>query len=591
MKTTVALLCVAALSAGQLAACTPKPVSADPVIEKFVDAFETRNTDELSQVMDNGSAAVDMYTSTYDGLQAESVDVEIDGVTQDDTVATAHYTVTWKLPKDHTLQYETSATLTKSGDEWTMRWQPSEIHPNLGAHQHLELRPVVADRASVVSSDGADILKPGTQYRLLVDTTQVGDKDALAAQIAGVVSGIDASKLAQDLKDNVGTYSVGVYDTLPNIQAPGVRINEEPALLPATKDFAPDMMARIRSIVQDKLDGTNGWRVSVVNQEGNALSDVDFHAATPSPAKKVSIDTKVQRAAQEAVNLRSGSQAMLVAMRPSTGEILAVAQTSAADAQGSLALTGQFPPGSVFKILTGAAGLDTQGLSAESTVPCPGTMDLFGRTVTNYNSFSLGNVPLYEAFAQSCNTTFANISTNLDKGVLKNEAKRFGMGLDYSIPGLDTLTGSVPEGDTPLDRTESGYGQGTDLVSPFGMALVSSTVAAGVRPVPYLISGEQTTVNENPDGPTPYVLDNLRTMMRKTVTSGTAAGMRAHGTIYGKTGEAEINGGSHAWFTGYRDDDIAFATLVVLGGGSEISVSITDHFLQTLDSLRANPNS
>ncbi len=44
-----------------------------------------------------------------------------------------------------------------------------------------------------------------------------------------------------------------------------------------------------------------------------------------------------------------------------------------------------------------------------------------------------------------------------------------------------------------------------------------------------------------------------------------SAGMQAGGTIYGKTGEAEIDGGSHAWFTGYRDDDIAFATLVVLG--------------------------
>ena len=63
--------------------------------------------------------------------------------------------------------------------------------------------------------------------------------------------------------------------------------------------------------------------------------------------------------------------------------------------------------------------------------------------------------------------------------------------------------------------------------------------------------------------------------------------MQAQGTIYGKTGEAEINDGSHAWFTGFRDDDIAFATLVVLGGGSTISVNITDNFLQRLDALRA----
>ena len=66
--------------------------------------------------------------------------------------------------------------------------------------------------------------------------------------------------------------------------------------------------------------------------------------------------------------------------------------------------------------------------------------------------------------------------------------------------------------------------------------------------------------------------------------------MQASGEIFGKTGEAEINGGSHAWFTGFRsDDDIAFATLVVLGGGSETSVAITDAFFQNLDKHRAEP--
>jgi len=76
-------------------------------------------------------------------------------------------------------------------------------------------------------------------------------------------------------------------------------------------------------------------------------------------------------------------------------------------------------------------------------------------------------------------------------------------------------------------------------------------------------------------------------MMRSVVTSGTARGMQAGGQIHGKTGEAEINQGSHAWFAGYRDDDIAFATLVVLGGGSETAVAITDHMFITLDQMRA----
>ena len=122
------------------------------------------------------------------------------------------------------------------------------------------------------------------------------------------------------------------------------------------------------------------------------------------------------------------------------------------------------------------------------------------------------------------------------------------------------------------------------------MALVSATVAAGKTPLPTLISTHKTKASEEVQPPSPHVLDNVREMMRAVVTGGTAAGMQAGGTIYGKTGEAEIDGGSHAWFTGYRDDDIAFATLVVLGGDSETSVQVTDN-LQKLDSYRASGTS
>ena len=70
--------------------------------------------------------------------------------------------------------------------------------------------------------------------------------------------------------------------------------------------------------------------------------------------------------------------------------------------------------------------------------------------------------------------------------------------------------------------------------------------------------------------------------MRAVVTSGTATAIAGRGEVYGKTGEAEVSGGSHAWFTGWRDD-IAFATLIVHGGGSEHAVSVTDAFLANLD--------
>lgn len=235
-------------------------------------------------------------------------------------------------------------------------------------------------------------------------------------------------------------------------------------------------------------------------------------------------------------------------------------------------------------MITAAAGIADKGLSPDSIVPCPGTMNIGGRIVTNYNGFSRGNVPMEQAFAASCNTTFADISSGLQPGQLKEVAQQFGLGLDYDIPGLTTITGDVPEGEVLLDRTEAGYGQGLDLASPFGMALVASTAAAGRTPLPVLVEGKPTGVNKQVDPPSPEAIEGLRRMMRSVVTSGTARGMRAGGEVHGKTGEAEIHSGSHAWFAGYRGD-VAFATLIPFGGGSESAVMLTDHFLVKLDEL------
>ncbi|MFC6145379.1 penicillin-binding transpeptidase domain-containing protein [Corynebacterium nasicanis] len=587
------VLLVAAL-AGSLVACTPKPLDASPVAEDFLAALTSRDAEALSAVIDDPATARHVIDATWTGLQAEELSTTLGEVVVRDNVATAQYTLDWTLPRERHLSYDTSLTLTKSGGDWTVRWQPSVLHPRLGANQHLELRPVPATKASVVSSDGVEILQPGTKYRVLVDLGTVSDVRPVAARLARTIPGLDAAALAEELSRARGVYSVTlvdqqdgprVRDELADLE--GVIVNDEAAMVNRDPSFAPDIMARVSAIVADDLDGANGWRVTAVNEHRAPIDDVEYHAAKPAASIRIGLDHDIQQAAQQAVDLRADMEAMLVAIRPSTGQVLAVAQTRTADKKGDLALSGLYPPGSVFKIVTATAGLEKQGLGTGSIVPCPGSMNIYGRIVNNYNQFSLGSVPLERAFASSCNTTFADISTQLAPGELAAVGKQFGLGIDYRIPGLHTVTGSVPVGETPLDRTEAGYGQGLDLASPFGLALVAATAARGETPVPVLIDGHATEVSEEVPAPAPEAIAQLQQMMRAVVTSGTARGMQAGGEIHGKTGEAEINEGSHAWFAGYRDDDIAFATLVVLGGGSETAVAITDHMFTTLDGMRA----
>ena len=128
----------------------------------------------------------------------------------------------------------------------------------------------------------------------------------------------------------------------------------------------------------DELDGRAGWRVVSVNQNGVDVDVLNEVPGEPAPSVTISLDRAVQDAAQNAVNT-TGKQAMIVAIRPSSGEILAVAQNPAADAEGPIALTGLFPPGSTFKMITAGAAANATW-PHPTRCPCPGTMDIGHRT-------------------------------------------------------------------------------------------------------------------------------------------------------------------------------------------------------------------
>jgi cell division protein FtsI/penicillin-binding protein 2 len=164
---------------------------------------------------------------------------------------------------------------------------------------------------------------------------------------------------------------------------------------------------------------------------------------------------------------------------------------------------------------------------------------------------------------------------------LSQAAARYGIGLDYQMDGIPTVTGSVPPTVDLAERTEDGFGQGKVLASPFGMALVAATVAAGKTPVPRLIEGRPTTVTGDTAPITEKMLDGLRPMMRLVVTNGTGKDAADCGAVFGKTGEAEFPGGSHSWFAGYRGD-MAFAALIVGGGSSEYAVRMTKRMFDVL---------
>jgi cell division protein FtsI/penicillin-binding protein 2 len=361
---------------------------------------------------------------------------------------------------------------------------------------------------------------------------------------------------------------------------PGVVITPQAELLPTDPHFAPAVVAEVKKAVINQLDGQAGWRVVSTNQNGVDVAVLHEVEGAPAPSVTITLDRAVQNAAQHAVDTRGG-KAMLVVIKPSTGEILAIAQNEGANTEGMLATTGLYPPGSTFKMVTAGAAVDRDMATPNTMLGCPGHIDIGHRTIPNYGGFDLGVVPMSRAFASSCNTTFAELSARLPPRGLTQAATRYGIGLDYQVEGITTVTGSVPPTVDLTERTEDGFGQGRVLTSPFGMALVAATVAAGKTPVPQLIAGRPTAVAGDNTPISPKMVDALRPMMRLVVTNGTAKEIAGCGEIYAKTGEAEFAGGSHSWFAGYRGD-LAFAALIVGGGSSEYAVRMTKVMFDSL---------
>ena len=361
-----------------------------------------------------------------------------------------------------------------------------------------------------------------------------------------------------------------------------MRFTTSERLLAPDADFARQVLTGVRDEAADQLDGVPGWSVLVVDGSGSTVRTLAEQEPQSGSTVTVGMDRGIQSAAEDAVE-PVVQQAMLVAVSASTGDLLAVAQNPAADAEGALALTGRYPPGSTFKVVTATAAMAEDGVNVATEVPCPGTTVIGGRLVPNAGRFDLGTVPLRTAFARSCNTTFAQLAVQLDPGALPAAAQQYGIGADYGVPGIVTITGSVPASTDQVLRAENGFGQGQVLASPFGVALAAAVVARGGPVVPQLIRDRPTEVLIPATAPDPVALEQLRSMMRAVVTEGTATQLAGLGEVYGKTGTAEFtnDGRAHGWFMGYRGD-VAFAVLVVDGASAAPAVQVAERFLAAI---------
>lgn len=540
---------------------------------------------------------------------------------QDDDHASAAYAASWPLPAvAGPWAYSGTLPLVRGDGAWTVQWAASDLHPKLVEGRTVRVVRGLPERAAVQDSAGQPLFTRAKVVTVGVEPRKATDLPSLAATLASVL-GVTAADVVADVRKakpdafvpvitlreaDYRKVKAKIYDL------PGTVFRSGERQLGPTARFAQPLLGRVgegtaevlkeagsrfrvgdelgvsglQRALNDDLSGAAGARIEMVAASGAGTPVVLGEIApTPGTPVRTTLDRSVQTAADAAV-ATVPKPAALVAVRPSTGEILAVADN--AKAAYEIGLAGRYPAGSTFKIVTATALLSAGVVRPASPVACPGTTVVHGKQFQNEDRFDLGTVPMRTAFARSCNTTFTALSQRLPDTGLSSAAAAYGVGTEWTLP-VGSFGGSVPAPKDDTEKAADAIGQGRVEVSPLAMALVSAAVARGTPVTPSLVAGKPATPSGTaPAGPPAAVLPALRDMMRAVVTEGTATALRdlPGAPVSGKTGTAEYGTAtpprSHAWFTGFRGD-LAFAVFVEDGQSSKTTaVPVARAFLSAV---------
>ncbi|MBC9732466.1 penicillin-binding transpeptidase domain-containing protein [Nocardioides marmotae] len=575
------------------------------------------------------------------GEDGPAPDVEVGEVREgEDGSATAALTWTWPVlgpaedagedpgedPADGAWTYQTEARLTEVDGAWQVAWDRALVEPSLAEDEVLDRTTIAAARGEVTGARGKALVTDRPVITYGVDRARVPRQRAVAdARALARLVDIDPAAYAERVRaagdkafvealtyrrEDVPAGLVAAIGPLRGVIAiPGERalaptrefaapvlgsvgevtaemVEEDPTLRPGDRAGLSGLQARY----EDQLRGEPGVVVDALGPGGEER-ELFRVEATPGEELALTLDVDLQLAAEQ-VLADTGPASALVAVRPSDGALLAVANGAGTDGY-NLATYGQLAPGSTFKVVS-ALALLRAGLRPTSPVACTPTSTVDGKRFTNYSDYpasALGRVPLRTAVAQSCNTAFIAERDRLERAGegaddLAAAAASLGLGVDHDL-GFPAYFGSVSPPTSETQAAADLIGQGTVLASPMAVATVLASVQRGATVVPRLL--EQVDVAA-PAGVEPLAAgeaDALRGMLRAVVTEGSGRALAdvPGPPVLAKTGTAEFEDdgrlATHAWMAAAQGD-LAVAVFVERGAsGSRTAGPLLESFLRT----------
>lgn len=457
----------------------------------------------------------------------------------------------------------------------------------LAEREHREVVTIAPRRGEIVDSRGYLLATNVTSYLVYAAPKEMGESrfKTVADAIAPVLN-INSRTLLADLTANKDRYylllkrraNAQIRDQVTNLHLPGIHIQEE-----AMRVYPADTLAEpllgfanfdaqgangVEGYYNGQVRGTTGSLVFERDTRGQEIA-IGYRELTPAEdgARLVlTLDSAIQHAAEDqlratiAANGATGGTILI--MDPKTGAILASASTPGYDpnkfneivdtsAFVNPAVSYSYEPGSIFKIITMASGIDAALVGPKTTHNCVGSVVVDGMVIRTSDGAAHGTETMTEVLAHSCNIGAVYVSTVLGPDRFYKYVKSFGFG---KVTGVD-LQGEVDgflrlPGDGQwrrIDQATNAFGQSIS-VTPLQMAAAVSAIAnGGVYMKPYIADRTETFATTKTVTPVPLrrvvsqqtartVSDMLVSAMEMAASPARVKGYK----IAGKTGTAQV---------------------------------------------------
>jgi penicillin-binding protein 2 len=643
----------------------PAP-STEAALRAFLDALKAEDYAAMYQQLTAASqAAVSQeefskaYAAAMDAMGVSQVDYNILILATNPQSAQATYNLIYRTVLFGDIQREMKASFVLENNVWRLTWNNDLILPELSGGQHLHTEFSAPARGDIYDRNGNAIATTTDVYALGLVVGAV-DPDSLDSVINTLVRLTGADRVhIRELYDGygdgeyvpVGEASAAAVDNSGILNFSGVQASlyttrfYEPNTAPNAVGFVQPVFPEevetylrmgysqndkvgkwgIEKWGQNYLGGRDAATLSVVGADGTVQSVLAQVNSQPASSISLTIDSGFQQQAQAAMD---GLDGALVVIEVSTGRILAMVSSPGFDPnwydannvnrvymdQPSIfnnAAQGTYPLGSVFKIISMAAALESGAFTPESTLDCQYHYDVAGVTLNDWTYMDCqdekaangtdscpswppsGMLTLPQGLMRSCDPWFYHIGYTLwqdaqagtvAKNFLSDMARSFGLGKATGIEQVVEEAGSIPDPTDGLDATSIAIGQGKVLVTPLQVATYIAAVANGgtlyrpqlvekIQPV----SGSAISVfKPQANGTLPVTPANLKVIqeaMREVAVNKKGTAYYTLGNFgiptAAKTGTAETGyADPNAWFAGYSlagkadKPDIAVAVVV-----------------------------